>query len=304
VEFQSAATIAKRYPQGIRDLADGGTWGTLAGQPTDDSELALALARSIVKTDGYDSAAVLEAYVDWYGSHPFDVGTTTSRALAAAARASSADERLQTALAVASTASQANGSLMRMSPLGVFAAGRIEPGVALAREDSRLTHPNPVCLDACAVLVETIAHAIEMGADSHSCYHRALQRVRNSEVAPEVRGAVEHAVSALPIMEGPKSGWVLVALQNAFFQLLHASSLEEGIIATVMRGGDTDTNAAIAGALLGAVHGRDAVPLRWRNAILSCRALQEAGARNPRPPVYWPVDAYEVAEGLLLSALR
>ena len=49
--------------------------------------------------------------------------------------------------------------------------------------------------------------------------------------------------------------------------------------ATVRRGGDTDTNAAIAGALLGAVHGRDAVPLQWRQMVLSCRPVGVAGGR-------------------------
>jgi len=56
---------------------------------------------------------------------------------------------------------------------------------------------------------------------------------------------------------------MLLALQNAFYQLLHASSLERGVVDTVRAGGDTDTNAAIAGALLGAVHGRDVIPQQW-----------------------------------------
>ena len=59
------------------------------------------------------------------------------------------------------------------------------------------------------------------------------------------------------------SGWVVTALQSAYYQLLHAPSLEEGIVSTVRSGGDTDTNAAICGALLGAVYGRQAVPRQW-----------------------------------------
>ena len=50
-----------------------------------------------------------------------------------------------------------------------------------------------------------------------------------------------------------KMGWVLIAFRNALWQLLHAENVEEGIVDTIMRGGDTDTNAAICGALLGAV---------------------------------------------------
>jgi ADP-ribosyl-[dinitrogen reductase] hydrolase len=49
VESMSPGVIRRKYPNGIRELADGGTWGTIAGQPTDDSEMALMLARMLVK---------------------------------------------------------------------------------------------------------------------------------------------------------------------------------------------------------------------------------------------------------------
>ncbi len=55
----------------------------------------------------------------------------------------------------------------------------------------------------------------------------------------------------------------MIAFRNALWQLLNALSFEEGVVDTVMRGGDTDTNAAICGALLGAVYGLDAIPVQW-----------------------------------------
>src|SRR5207249_6198807 len=89
-------------------------------------------------------------------------------------------------------------------------------------------------------------------------------------------------------------GWVLVALQNAFYQVLHAPSLEEGVVDTVMQGGDTDTNAAIAGALLGAVHGRKEVPSRWLQTLLCCRPLPGTPTAHPQPAEFWPVDVMEL----------
>jgi ADP-ribosylglycohydrolase len=94
-------------------------------------------------------------------------------------------------------------------------------------------------------------------------------------------------------------GWVLVALQNAFW-CLHTLDFEEGLVQTVARGGDTDTNAAIAGALLGAHGGREKIPARWVLPVLACRPLAEAGALRPRPMEYWPDDVLELAEALLL----
>ena len=45
VEFRAPDGIWREFPGGVRDLADGGTWNTIAGQPTDDSEMAMLLAR-------------------------------------------------------------------------------------------------------------------------------------------------------------------------------------------------------------------------------------------------------------------
>jgi ADP-ribosylglycohydrolase len=93
---------------------------------------------------------------------------------------------------------------------------------------------------------------------------------------------------------------VLITLQAAFHALLHAPTLEEGVVATVRRGGDTDTNAAVAGALLGAVYGRPAIPTQWREMVLSCRS-HALRAPHPRPMAYWPADVLEVAECLLIA---
>jgi ADP-ribosyl-[dinitrogen reductase] hydrolase len=101
----------------------------------------------------------------------------------------------------------------------------------------------------------------------------------------------------LPITVNSKAGYHRVP--KALWQLLHASTLEEGVIDTVMRG-DTDTNGAIAGALLGAVHGRKAIPAQWVDKLLNCRpAAGRPNLRHPRPECFWPVDALHIARCLV-----
>ena len=111
---------------------------------------------------------------------------------------------------------------------------------------------------------------------------------------------VHRAAESPPSDYVSQQGWVLKAFQNALWQLTHASNLEEAVVGTVMRGGDSDTNAAICGALLGAVYGRDAIPDQWAGRLLNCRP--EAGRPNvyrPRPECFWPVDVLELAERLI-----
>lgn len=292
VEFQSPSEIHQSHPTGVRDLADGGTYNTIAGQPTDDSELALLLARLLVDQDRYDSDAALDAYVFWRNSDPFDVGHTIGNSLSGHL----------------DPTSEANGALMRISPLGIFGARHELDRPALARlaswadQDAALTHPHPVCRQANALYVMAIAWSVRHGGSPADLYARILDWSRELNVAPTLSSAITGAADAPPPDYLHHKGWVLIALRNALWQLLHAPNLEEAVVDTVMRGGDTDTNAAICGALLGAVHGGDTVPSRWVDTILSCRpAAGDPRVIRPRPECFWPVDALQLAERLVTS---
>jgi ADP-ribosyl-[dinitrogen reductase] hydrolase len=80
VEFRAPQDIRREYPTGVRELADGGTWNTIAGQP-DDSEMALLLARMLSDQGRYDPADARKAYVSWLDSGPSDCGMTVSSAV-------------------------------------------------------------------------------------------------------------------------------------------------------------------------------------------------------------------------------
>lgn len=303
VEFMDERAIADRYPLGVRRLVDGGTWGILAGQPTDDSELALLLARALVKAQGFDPYAIAQAYAYWYRSQPFDMGQATRRALAAIDQALGQQaDPLQAANHHADPDSQANGALMRISPLALFGHGVSDQVLGhWARTDARLTHPHPICQDANAAFVIALRQALITGASPLEIYTYTLGWARSVGLHGDVVRSLELARTQKPQDYYRHMGWVQIALQNAFFQLIHAPSLEEGVIHTVMQGGDTDTNAAITGALLGAIYGYAGIPQQWRDRILTCRPIQGLpGVLRPRPRAMWPVDSLRLAERLLV----
>lgn len=284
VEFNTPEQIRSKYPHGVRELADGGTWGTIAGQPTDDSEMALILARMLVKHRRYDAEQAREAYLFWLHSGPFDCGNTVSCGLRGR-------HDLE---------SQANGAMMRISPLGIFGTNHDLAQVSeWAQQDAALTHPHKVCLQANALYATAIAYAINSGKDSREIYKKVQKWAAKMKVEAPLMETIVDACTSLPADYISQQGWVLIAFQNALWHLLHAASLEEGVVDTVMRGGDTDTNAAIAGALLGAVYGVDAVPSQWRDKVLSCRPEAGRHVRHPRPECFWPVDALQIAQCLV-----
>lgn len=265
VEFKSAQEIASLYPNGVRELADGGPFSLSAGQPTDDSEMALALARSLVRRGGFDVVDVQESYQRWAASDPADIGITCSNALV---------------FGEFNPASEANGALMRVSPLAIRYAGDKEALARYALEDARLTHSNEyvgqINQRFTVALGTTIAHRLD----------------RRQALALLAHDGEREVISDY----SQSMGWVKLAFNNLCDMLDSSLSFEEALVATVGRGGDTDTNAAICGAFLGGVFGVEAIPQRWRDVVDHCRP--GPGTRTPRPEEYWPTDLVALADQL------
>ena len=289
VEFASSAEVKTRFPRGLRDIVGGGPFRVLPGQVTDDGELALALVRTLV-AHGLDLDARARAYARWHDSKPFDCGATTAAAFGGWPATVVARDMLARSLKRnGAEAMQANGALMRVSPLAIhLAAGPVPELVERAREEARFSHPSAACQAANAVFVGALQVGLNGGTPVEAlAAARAIAATQPS--APEIIAALAD-VSSQPKCDGSGQGWVVVALKNAFHVLLHAPSFEEGLVRTVMAGGDADTNGAIAGALLGAFHGAEAIPARWKEAVLGCRTARGAE--------YQTTDVVELADAL------
>jgi ADP-ribosylglycohydrolase len=160
-----------------------------------------------------------------------------------------------------------------------------------------------VCGDCNALFAGLLSVVVKNGLSASEAYDEMLANADRLDVCCDVRQVIELSAKVPPADYLSQQGWVLVAFGNAIYQLLHARSAEEAIIDTVMRGGDTDTNAAICGALLGAVQGIESLPIRWVKTVLNCRPDRtNPAAHQPRAQAYWPVDALQLAERLVLPA--
>src|SRR5690606_9819614 len=71
----------------------------------------------------------------------------------------------------------------------------------------------------------------------------------------------------------------LHTMQTALWAFYHHTSVEDALVDAVNRGGDTDTNAAVTGALMGARYGINAVPARWRSALLDGAKIEQSAQK-------------------------
>lgn len=297
-------TLAKG-PQ--RELVGGGPFSLQRGQVTDDTQMAVCLAESLVATGRYDPEEATARYAEWVRV-AFDAGAQTREALELVERGTPA---LRAGRAVWEQAGgrrpAGNGSLMRTAPIGVRFARDRRARMEAALLDSSVTHFDPRCQLACVALDAAIAGAltrpaaeplwlVERAVDEAI---RAADRLARSRAVPaaERRAALHAVVEDLNLALEPdprlydgevhllkSQGFVRVALRLAFWELVHAPSLEAALLDVVNRGGDADTNAAVAGALQGALRGEEAIPARWRRLVLS--ALE--GEQGPFADTYHP----------------
>jgi ADP-ribosyl-[dinitrogen reductase] hydrolase len=276
-------------------MVGGGCWRVAAGQITDDSELALCLARSLAGAQAVDREKVAEAYVGWFNSGPFDCGNATGNAFGRhRARDRVTAHVVEEAARRSNMASKANGALMRSIGLGIW-SWRLsaEDAANAARRDARLSHPNPSCQHANAAYVVAVRHLVLNAGDSGGAF-RAAGAALDDESAEEVRRWLRDAESGAGPPYHPNPGFVRIAFTHAFRHLMLETPYVEALRETLAGGGDTDTNGCIVGGLLGALHGEDAIPEAMRAAVLKC----DTARGRPRPDFYSTRDAASLADRL------
>ncbi len=293
-------------------MPGGGCWRLAPGQITDDGELTMSLLAALAES-GDPRANAARTYAKWVASRPFDIGGTTASALGCLrhprwgarlrdALLAGADDGAVTADLMTDAArelcteSKANGSLMRATPLGVWAASRGgEEAARAAIDDARLSHPNRACTDAGAAYVIAIASLVRAPGDA-ACALDAATAWTRAHACAEVRGWLDDALSGDAPPFEPMIGFVRIAFTHAFLHLARGSSYEDALRATLAGAGDTDTNACIVGGLVGARWGASAIPLAMREAVLGCDTSRGA---HPRPESLHPRRAPELVAALV-----
>jgi ADP-ribosyl-[dinitrogen reductase] hydrolase len=238
--------------------------GLPPGTTTDDTALARNLVVSLIANDGLDVDDVLRRHVEWLRSDPPDVGNLTRRVLNDAAQGEP-DAARRYVERRGPEVSAGNGSVMYCAPLGVAYANR--PGLLreLAPALSAVTHWDERCRTACLAVTTTVA-ALVRGEPGHRAVLEGLSAAVDREGGEELEYLVEEAGHARPV-DGPDMGFALFTAGIALHAATEGRGFEDGLRHVVSLGGDTDTNAAVAGSILGAIHGLSGPPAAWLDRL-------------------------------------
>jgi len=230
-----------------------GTW-------TDDTAMARNLWRSLVAREGLDLDDVLRRHLEWFATDPRDIGNLTRKVLTWARDGVAAPARRYVEER-GPEVSAGNGSVMYCAPLGVAYASAPDRLQQLAPALSAITHWDERCRTACLAVTLTVA-ALVRGEPAQRSVVAAVEACHGREGAEELEYMVEAAGIARPI-DGPDQGFCLFTAGVALRTAAQAPSFEQGLRDVIALGGDTDTNGAVTGALLGARDGVNAIPPDW-----------------------------------------
>jgi ADP-ribosylglycohydrolase len=259
-EFGPEGAFTRRFPvpgQG-GEMCGGGGWDP--GEATDDTQMAVLVGESLVRHGRLELPDLFDRFRRWAAADPKDIGLQTEAVL-------TSGDPWDLAASLHFQVNQraaGNGSLMRASTSAVFFAryGR-DATMSAARRIAALTHGDRAAWEGTAILHELIRVAL-LGHDPLTALPDTLGAVHPDH---RDRYATVLAGDWHPDRATEFNGAVWPCLGSAVWALRTTDSYEDAVRAAIDLGGDTDTVAAVTGALAGAVYGEGALPERWTESL-------------------------------------
>lgn len=240
------------------EMCGGGGWR--AAEWTDDTQMALLVAASLLDHNGLNEADLYARFTAWLAAGPADVGIQTRQVLTSGLGwRDSARRHFE-----AGHRAAGNGSLMRTTPAAIFFAGQGgDTSAEAARRISALTHGDPAAGDGCAIYHRLIGAALA-GDDPSEAISTAVTDVHESRRA---KWQTVLGNDWTPADATEPNGAVWPTLGSAVWALRRHDTFAGAMRAVIDFGGDTDTVAAVTGGLFGATHGIQSIPCRWSTPL-------------------------------------
>lgn len=277
--FEMKAAISPALTSWDGQFKDGGTfWKGKAGQYTDDTLMSIALAKSLIKNNGFDGADVATNYLAWMNSgETRGIGGTTAEALTMLKFGASWTES-----GLKGPKIGGNGTAMRASPIGLAYRNNQLELLEVAMQDASITH------NSLEPHMGSIAVALGVAqlANDGDCYVDRAQIIRDVLtviIDSVVKTKLELALSHLEKKTNPvealanigSAGYVPETVAAAFYCFAATETFKDCVVMAVKAGGDTDTTAAVAGALAGTHYGLDLIPQEYKDGVENFELLNK-----------------------------
>lgn len=267
-EFMSKKEVREKYPDGLKEysqiIRDYHRAKFQPGSWSDDTDMMLCIANAIIEDKGINLHTIARNFKQWvYAPETRGVGQTTLKVLSIAEYVEKPHQVAELIWRMTRTKNAANGSVMRTAIIGLK-----KENVAQTAEDvCKLTHFDPRCVGSCVIVSEIINHLIWHDEQLSYSQIMTIGNKYDKSIAEYIDKAYYNGIESLELDEPSSIGYTLKALGSALWCLFHANNFEEGLLRVVNEGGDADTNAAVACAMLGAKFGYTSIPQKYTDGL-------------------------------------
>jgi len=231
------------------------------GQTTDDTEMTLCLWRSILENGYYDTDYTLTQYLEWANTPgTWAMGRNTRALFHGIKTKKGYDKRYDQICKPEHASSQSNGSLMRCSPIALLGLFQPNEWRHASEQDCSLSNPNDMNKTVNRIYIKALISALK--GKSKAFIYRTLSNMARRSGIVELIERIKLAKNGTPLTikvelgKQETKGWCLTALTAALWGLFQFKDYKSAIDSIIKSNGDTDTNASIAGCLLGAFYGK------------------------------------------------
>lgn len=273
LEFTSKPIAAEHF-----EMVGGGPFGLKAGEWTDDTSMALALADSLSHDSSLDPADLMARFLSWHrtGQYScigrcFDIGTTVRAALAQFERTGDPIAGSKDSYAAG------NGALMRLAPVAIRHWDNLTECARIAALQTSTTHGAPEAVSASVLFATMLAEAID--GKPRSDVFRPRREPFDGRVTDIAQGSWrgKHRDS----IRG--SGYCVQSLEAAIWAVARTTSFRKAVLTAANLGEDADTTAAIAGQLAGAIYGVSGIPREWLERLACGQKIRTAADQLAKP---------------------
>ena len=241
-EFMTEREIKCTY--GIHKKIVGGGWLHLkAGDVTDDTEMALALGDSIIENNSFSKIEAAKYFLKWMQSKPVDIGSTVRRGIVHFKKNNNCEMPY-------SDEAAGNGACMRNLPIILYSLKKWNVFSKYTIEQCHITHNN-IHSDLITLAFGEITKILILYKNKELAYQFSLDFIKRYPKYSFIN------------YSGENSGYIIDTFKIVLYYFFNCNNFYNTLISVVNKGGDSDTNAALAGMLAGAFYGMNGLHKKW-----------------------------------------
>ena len=269
-EFMSKEEVQRAYPDGLTryDQIKGYHSSKIAkGDWSDDTDMLLCIAKAIIEDGGQvNEKTIARKFLDWADSpRAHDIGNLTSRIVYSNGFLDHPSTIARETWEEGGRVNAPNGGLMRTAVIGLLK----DNVKANAETACRVTHYDPRCVGSCVITSEIINSLVWHNKALTKDDIISIARKYDKHIVDYVKLATHLDIADLQLGVLGGSGYTLKCLSVVLWCYFHVEYFDRGLMAVVNEGGDADTNAAPACAVMGAKFGLDGIPEYYIQNLLN-----------------------------------